>query len=165
MTKLYCAYGSNLNQKQMTARCPGAKLVGVGKIFGYELVFRGFSDSAYATIVAKEGSFVPAALYELSEEEKDEKSLDAYEGFPYQYGKRDITVEIGDQTVSAMIYVMNSNKRAGLPSQRYFARIWDGYNDLGLDKTILKKALQNTFEQFYYMEALENPRESWTFFQ
>ena len=69
---IYCAYGSNLNQKEMAIRCPGSKLIGIGKIFGYELCFRGFSDSAYATIVEKENSFVFAALYEVTAE--DEKN-------------------------------------------------------------------------------------------
>ena len=166
MKKLYCAYGSNLNLKQMAARTTGANLVGVGKIFGYELVFRGISDSAYATIVEKEGSFVPVALYELSEDGIDEKRLDSCEGYPFLYEKRDITVDLGDRQVPAMVYVMEFKRatRAALPSQSYFARIWEGYEALGFDTEILKKALENTFKQFYYVDALNN-RWSWTFFQ
>ena len=160
---LYCAYGSNLNQRQMTRRCPGVKFVGVGKIYGYELCFRGFSDGAYATIVEKDGAFVPAALYEISSE--NEKALDFYEGYPHQYIKKELMLELGDRTGPAMIYIMDSNKKVGLPSQNYFAKIWDGYCDNGFDTEILKTALENTFRQFYYVDALENPRGSWTFFQ
>ena len=39
MTKLYLAYGSNLNKAQMSQRCPTAKAVGAAMIYGYELVF------------------------------------------------------------------------------------------------------------------------------
>ena len=39
--KLYIAYGSNLNLKQMKYRCPTAKLVGKGVVENYELQFKG----------------------------------------------------------------------------------------------------------------------------
>lgn len=35
--RLYVAYGSNLNIRQMKYRCPGAKLYGTGVIEDYEL--------------------------------------------------------------------------------------------------------------------------------
>lgn len=35
--RLYVAYGSNLNFKQMKHRCPTAKLYGIGTVYGYEL--------------------------------------------------------------------------------------------------------------------------------
>lgn len=38
--KLYIAYGSNLNIRQMAFRCPGAKLRGTGTVEDYELQFR-----------------------------------------------------------------------------------------------------------------------------
>ena len=37
----YIAYGSNLNREQMALRCPDAKVVGIGEIKDYELLFRG----------------------------------------------------------------------------------------------------------------------------
>lgn len=40
MSKLYVAYGSNLNLKQMAYRCPTATLVGTGVIENYELQFK-----------------------------------------------------------------------------------------------------------------------------
>ena len=48
--KLYIAYGSNLNLKQMKYRCPTAKLVGKGTIENYELQFKGMPHCSYATI-------------------------------------------------------------------------------------------------------------------
>ena len=145
----------------MRKRCPESRFVGVGNLLGYELCFRGFSDSAYATVIAKDGAFVPVALYEITE--KDEELLDHFEGYSYQYDKAEVVVEIGDAVVSAMTYIMNPNRRPGLPGGSYYARIWDGYHDCGFDPEILQKALQKTFEQFY-KEALEAPRGTWTFF-
>ena len=60
--RLYVAYGSNLNIRQMKYRCPGAKLYGTGEIENYELQFKGHSDSAFATIAPKEGASVPVAV-------------------------------------------------------------------------------------------------------
>ncbi|MGN1126625.1 MAG: gamma-glutamylcyclotransferase family protein [Ruminococcus sp.] len=48
--KLYIAYGSNLNLKQMKYRCPTAKLVGKGVVENYELQFKGMPHCSYATI-------------------------------------------------------------------------------------------------------------------
>ena len=48
--KLYIAYGSNLNLKQMKYRCPTAKLVGKGIVENYELQFKGMPHCSYATI-------------------------------------------------------------------------------------------------------------------
>lgn len=47
--RLYAAYGSNMNIEQMARRCPTARVVGKGVIKGYELVFRGLPNNAYAT--------------------------------------------------------------------------------------------------------------------
>ena len=39
-SKLYVAYGSNLNLEQMARRCPKAKVVGIGNLKDYQLTFR-----------------------------------------------------------------------------------------------------------------------------
>ena len=41
--KLYIAYGSNLNLKQMKYRCPTAKLIGKGVVENYPLHWGSFS--------------------------------------------------------------------------------------------------------------------------
>ena len=56
--RLYVAYGSNLNIRQMKYRCPTAKLYGVGTIEDYELQFKGQPNGAFATIAPKEGTSV-----------------------------------------------------------------------------------------------------------
>ena len=45
--KLYIAYGSNLNLKQMKYRCPTAKLIGKGVVENYGLQFKGALASPF----------------------------------------------------------------------------------------------------------------------
>ena len=47
--KLYIAYGSNLNIKQMANRCPTAKVVGASMLKDWRLLFRGAHAGAVAT--------------------------------------------------------------------------------------------------------------------
>ena len=62
MSKLYLAYGSNLNKKQMAVRCPTARPVGSAMIYGWELVFRGVADIVKSK---DENMCVPVGLWEL----------------------------------------------------------------------------------------------------
>ena len=48
--KLYIAYGSNLDQRQMARRCPTAEVVCSGMLYGHELLFRGSQFGAVATV-------------------------------------------------------------------------------------------------------------------
>ena len=99
-TKLYLAYGSNLNLGQMAHRCPDSKVAGKAELPGYRLLFRGRPGNAHATIEESEGHTVPALLWKVSV--RDEACLDRYEGYPYYYGKVQIPVELDGKTVSAL---------------------------------------------------------------
>ena len=103
-SKLYIAYGSNLNLPQMAHRCPSAKVVGASEIKDYALVFRGGRNGAVATIEPCEGSSVPVLLWKITP--KDEAALDVYEGFPRFYDKELMELPLDGQSVSAMVYVM-----------------------------------------------------------
>ena len=136
MSKLYVAYGSNLNIRQMGWRCPTAKVVGTGKVLDFKLTFRGV-----ATIEPEAKKEVPVAVWEI--QDKDEKALDIYEGYPSLYRKETIRVEMKDKTVEAMVYIMNAGKPR-LPNNGYFNTILEGYNNCGLDPYYLEEALQDT---------------------
>ena len=145
--RLYAAYGSNLNIRQMKYRCPTARLYGAGVIEDYELQFKGYPSSAFATIAPKEGSSVPVAVWEI--QPQDERNLDRYEGYPSHYFKQDIPVQLGNEEVSAMVYIMNLKMRFGLPSPEYYQTVCDGYHDCGLDAEVLDEALKNSAASFY----------------
>lgn len=139
--RLYVAYGSNLNLRQMKHRCPTAKVYGKGLIKGYELLFKGHPNNAYLTIEAKAGGKLPVVVWEIQGE--DEKSLDRYEGYPMLYYKETILVELDDgKVVEAMTYIM-TDVRGDLnpPSQRYLEAVREGYEDFGFDEEYLAKAL------------------------
>lgn len=145
--RLYAAYGSNLNLRQMKYRCPTAKLYGIGVLEDYELQFKGHSDSAYATIAPKKGASVPVAVWEI--QPSDECSLDRYEGCPSHYFKENVPVQLDGKNIDAMAYIMNLKMDFGLPSVYYYKTVYDGYRDCGLDTGVLGKAVKDSAQKYY----------------
>ncbi len=145
MSKLYVAYGSNLNKHQMTYRCPTAEYIGSGTLEGYELQFKGSARGAHATIAPREGSSVPVGIWKI--QRGDEQRLDLYEGFPSYYGKESISVSMGDKHIRGTVYIMNPRQQFGIPSRNYYEIVREGYRDCGLDTAVLDKALQESAQQ------------------
>ena len=156
--RFYVAYGSNLNLEQMKYRCPTAKLYGTGKIENYELQFKGRPGGAFATIAPKKGSFVPAAVWEI--QPRDERVLDQYEGYPSHYFKQNVSVQLDDKTVDAMVYLMNLKMDFGLPSPHYYRIVYEGYNDCDLDTDILHKAVENSAQRYYSSLVQSSPPQN-----
>lgn len=144
MSKLYVAYGSNLNHEQMLKRCKGATFVGTTEIKDHYLLFRGSRDSAVATIEPREGSTVLVGLWEI--DEQHELSLDCYEGYPTLYHKKDISIDLHGVQERAMVYVMDQRYAMGLPSEIYYNCIQQGYEDCGLDIEKLEDAVREETE-------------------
>lgn len=141
-TRLYFAYGSNINLEQMAYRCPDAKVIGSVTLAGYELTFRGRTDgSGVANIEPKEGASVPGLLWRITP--KCEQALDRYEGTPRLYVQQDVTVRDAEgREYSVMAYVMTGLFREpALPSPFYFQGIRDGYAQNGMDEKPLEDAL------------------------
>lgn len=136
--KIYIAYGSNLNIKQMEYRCPNAKIIGKYILEGYKLEFRGV-----ANIIPHEKSKVPVGLWEITEE--CEKALDIYEGYPKLYRKEYIELEIDGEKKIGMVYVMNYRGIAP-PNEYYYNVIKKGYKDFEIDEKPLKKALNESIK-------------------
>ena len=65
-TKIYAAYGSNLNHVQMRERCPEAKYLGSAMLKNQNLLFCGQPNHSFATIKTMEGKEVPIGLWEIS---------------------------------------------------------------------------------------------------
>ncbi|MFR1708820.1 MAG: gamma-glutamylcyclotransferase family protein [Clostridium sp.] len=143
-SKLYLAYGSNLNLEQMANRCPTAKAVGTSKINDYRLLFRGAHAGAVATIEPLKGQSVPVLVWEITP--ADEAALDRYEGWPFLYRKETVKVKLGGKTVKAMVYIMNDGRPIGQPSCYYYSTILEGYKSAGFDVDILRKATTDSNE-------------------
>lgn len=140
--RLYVAYGSNLNLRQMKLRCPTAKVYGKGILKDYRLLFKGSLGNAYLTVESKIGEEVPVVIWEI--EPEDELSLDRYEGYPGFYYKKDLEVvlETGD-VVTAMVYIMTGSRtHLNLPSKYYLEVVKEGYESFGFDTKIIDEALK-----------------------
>ena len=140
--KIYLAYGSNLNLKQMAQRCPTAKILGATTLKDYQLLFKGAFGNAHATIEPSKGSEVPVLLWGVTAE--DEKRLDRYEGYPHYYVKETVKVKLGKKTVEAMVYIMNDGYKFNPPSVYYYETIREGYKDNNLPLSKLENAYHYT---------------------
>ena len=125
MSKLYSAYGSNLNLGEMQHRCPNAKPVGKVAFFGHELTLRGVADIAKRDPTAR----IEGGLWEITPE--CEIALDKYEGFPRLYRKIYLA--------GVMTYQMNGGEISPPPTT-YFNTILEGFYDFGLDTNYLYDA-------------------------
>lgn len=124
-----------MNLNQMAFRCPDAQVVDTVRLEGYRLAFR-MNGGGYgvATILPEPGSFVDGVLWRISE--RDEQSLDHYEGFPRLYGKEPVTVADPDGLKwEVMAYTMNSPYKdaPALPYQSYLSGILHGCRQNGIE--------------------------------
>ena len=145
MKRYYLAYGSNLNIRQMRYRCPTAKPIGITAIPDYELLYKGSKTGAYLTIEQKKDGLVPIAVWEVTE--ADEKRLDAYEGCPTFYYKKELRLPVKlrngkTKKVDAFIYIMHEERRHGIPSLTYIRTCEEGYRNFGFDTKFLDAAYE-----------------------
>ena len=145
MKRYYLAYGSNLNIRQMRYRCPTAKHIGITAIPDYELLYKGSKTGAYLTIEPKKDGLVPIAVWEVTE--ADEKRLDAYEGCPTFYYKKELRLPVKlrngkTKKVDAFIYIMHEERRHGIPSLTYIRTCEEGYRNFGFDTKFLDAAYE-----------------------
>jgi gamma-glutamylcyclotransferase (GGCT)/AIG2-like uncharacterized protein YtfP len=137
--RLYIAYGSNLNLKQMTMRCPTAKVVDTAVMRNWRLLFNGV-----ATIERFKGGEVPVLVWEI--QPQDETALDRYEGYPRLYRKESVRVRLDGKQVSAMVYIMNYGRQSP-PNSSYYNTILGGYISAGFDVNILREAAKLSGEK------------------
>lgn len=150
-TKIYIAYGSNMDTEQMKRRCPDAVLLGTGLLEGWRLMFKGSKTGAYATIEQEKGCTVPILLWRISAE--DEERLDRYEGFPAFYYKRTIyAVKTNEHGIRmgltrGMVYIMHEERKLGTPSIHYFDILYNAYWRFGFDEDILGDAYEYSWRE------------------
>ena len=79
------------------------------------------------------------SLWEIFD--KDEQSLDIYEGYPRLYRKEYVTVKINNRKTQVMMYIMNPGRPLGKPSAYYYSTILQGYRTAKFDPTYLKDSI------------------------
>jgi len=126
-TMFYFGYGSNINYKQMKQRCPNAEAVGVAKLRGHRLIFRGVAD----VVPHRNGGAVMGVLWKITP--RCLKALDLYEGYPRLYGRRlcSVAVEEDGTLREALIYYMKTGDLA-VPHREYWQAIMEGYEDFNM---------------------------------
>lgn len=144
-TRLFLAYGDNLNTEQMEMRCPGATAIGAGVINGYRLMFKGSTSGNFLTIEQADGYEVPVGVYEVTEEH--ERSLDHHKEYPTCYYKKNMRITIVDfdgnpMEVDAFVYIMREERGLGAPSERYINTVKQGYADFGFDFQYVEQAIE-----------------------
>ena len=134
--KLYIAYGSNLDQRQMARRCPTAEVVCSGMLYGHVLVWK----------------IKPS----------DERALDLYEGFPHLYRKENLSVTMDGGERDIMAYVMTGEREYGVPARSYYETIARGYADAGFDIGVLNEAVKESVRRMLdEMAPEEELNETW----
>ena len=103
----YLAYGSNLHPLRLTARTPGAQLIGVTEIAGYRLCFnkRSLDGSAKCSLACTgmPTDSVYGAVYDLPDNEI--RSLDEIEGVGQGYSKQRLGALVNDEALQVFTYI------------------------------------------------------------
>lgn len=124
---LMVAYGANTNFESMALRCPESVYLGNVAIEDYRLVFRTVAD-----VIEAKGCTLYAALWAVTE--KDERSLDRFEGVPTLYVKRYFDIKFPDgKTRRALCYMMRGPRNDRMePPVSYENTLRSGYTACGL---------------------------------
>jgi len=133
---LYFAYGSNMNCRQMTERCPSAAFFGIAKLKDHEFFIARKSKSGYgvASVQTAPGKDVWGVVYEVPESEM--RVLDEKEGYrpgrpkaenSYVPVDRDVLLN-DDESRICMVrtYIANAQDDPPLPNRTYINLITSG---------------------------------------
>lgn len=134
----YAAYGSNLMLSQIAHRCPGADIVGSGKLHSTKLRF-----NRVATIIESAAHFVPVGVFTLSK--NDIASLDGYEGMGRVYDRFLVTVDMGDRMLRCFTYIKRQSYEQA-PTDDYYAKLARGYKDWAFPDRRLRRARESAIE-------------------
>jgi gamma-glutamylcyclotransferase (GGCT)/AIG2-like uncharacterized protein YtfP len=130
----YFAYGMNTNLAQMAIRCPNAKSLGKATLMGHEFRF-----ARHADIIPDPEFVTHGVLWEITPD--CELALDALEGYPTYYQKKQVRVFYNNKSVECMTYYMTGDLPDEYPSDGYLEMLMDGYKEHGVDNTQLYSSL------------------------
>ncbi len=126
MLTKYFAYGSNMDVRQMLARCPSSRCLGSARLDGYRLAFTRrsvISGSGVADVVPAAGDEVWGVVYEL--DERDLEQLDRKEGLGWAYTRQRGRVHARDGSHhDAIFYTVLAKEHSEVaPSGDYIGRL------------------------------------------
>lgn len=133
-TPLYFAYGSNMLYERIARRLGKVERVKTLVIQGFKLTFNcGNFKCSYANIIkGRKKDFVEGVLYSLTDRQISE--LDTYEGCPFNYQKRYMTLEDGT-IIFAYISTLKTFRSRKKPTIEYLSLILAGAKENNLTHT------------------------------
>lgn len=140
---LYFAYASNMNFAQMKRWCPGSRFLTAACLEGYRFVYDGFSplwDGAVGNIVGSPSETVWGAVFEITE--RDRLTLDAFEGYPKAYDRREVEVKDASGRVYQAMTYCRAGRAPGKPHPDYERVVLDGARDCGLPEDYIERTLR-----------------------
>ena len=128
----YFAYGSNMNQEQILARCVRPVVVGVALLPHHRLAFHGYSriwDGGMETVVSAPGQEVWGVIYQLTVSDWD--SLDSWQdvrldGTGTYFHFPDTVTDTEGKTHSVFLYKKDILREPQPPSREYLDVIIQG---------------------------------------
>jgi gamma-glutamylcyclotransferase (GGCT)/AIG2-like uncharacterized protein YtfP len=136
MTKLYFAYGANMDIETMLDRCPSSKFLIDGSLVGYRFII---NKNGVATIVKDNNHAVFGKIWELAPE--DEDFLDLFEGVKGGWYFKNMVVvdELScEKKANECLVYISSNSTIGSPIQDYFENIIDNCKKSNFPSPYLK---------------------------
>jgi AIG2-like family len=107
-TRLYFAYGSNMDEIAMRTRCPGSRLIKTIEVRDKSFIINSFG---LASILDTPRSSVFGVVWEITK--KDEIELDDYEGINENlYKKELISIELFGEKKEALVYIAIESDKA-----------------------------------------------------
>jgi cation transport regulator ChaC len=125
---------------QMRQRCPGCVLVGAATLRDYRLVFSrpfaAWDGRGVADIEAWPAGLVEGVLWDITEADRD--ALDAYEQYPTEYTRAEVSVATtSGRTVAAFAYVARP-LGTFRPGRRYRDALVEGARAHGLSPEYIR---------------------------
>lgn len=143
MSRLYFAFGSNMDGAQMARRCPGVRPLELARLDDHRLVFRGPSRNRGQGVLSVDpspGDAVMGLLYAVTDAHL--RALDGFEGAPQWYVRATRTVVVTDGTdQEAVIYRLPEHVTEMAPTQAYQAQVAAAFRGHGLDESVLRDAI------------------------
>lgn len=130
----YFAYGMNTNTGQMAVRCPAAQPLGRAVLYGHEFRF-----ARHADIIPNPDYDTHGVVWEITPE--CERSLDALEGYPNYYLKKQVSVFYNGRPITCMTYYMTGDLPDELPSDGYLEMLYQGYAEYAVDTNQIRENL------------------------
>jgi hypothetical protein len=120
MSRLYFAYGSNMDPRQMRLRCPNAERIQTATLPGYRFLI---NRRGVATIERHAKSSVMGVVWKLTRE--CERSLDLHEGVLWGFYRKETVAVLGHadrRAIPALVYIDPIRER-GLARSGYIEKV------------------------------------------